>query len=195
MSYYTHQQQCQGHSWQSGRVLYPDGGQPSWGQSVRCLWGPEEPSGTCGSLSRWCQSSRDKRHRCQAHCLGQSHPCKHLHVHHLKRIHTQQSWVQFLFFRIGRRNPHKCSACDQFHSPSESNWSGLKASLQLSLSSGMPSLSSSWSQASPLPSLSWSAWLALGMYGQLSRLFWWPSSSMSWLLSHLSPTRSSSEST
>ncbi len=79
-------------------------------------------------------------------------------------------------------------------SPSESSWSGLKASRQLSLSSGTPSLSSSWSQASPLPSLSWSTWLALEMYGQLSRLFWWPSSSMSWLLSHLSPMLSESES-
>lgn len=51
---------------------------------------------------------------------------------------------------------------DSPDSPSESFWSGLGTSLQLSLSSGMPSLSSSWSQASPLPSLSWSAWLALG---------------------------------
>lgn len=48
----THQQQCRGHSWRSAQALCPDDGQPSWDQSVRCLWGPGEPSGTSGSLSR-----------------------------------------------------------------------------------------------------------------------------------------------
>ena len=183
--YSTYQQQCQGRSWLSAPVLCPGGGPPSWGRSVRCLWGPKAPSGTFWSLSRWCQSSQDKRRRCQARCLGRSHPCRHLRDHHLKKkrwllqclsfkIAFQEGisdqwgnhWISFYFYQkenlsVGR--PVCLSIHHLAHSPSESSWSGLKTSLQLSFSSGIPSLSSSWSHTSPFPSLSWSAWLALGM--------------------------------
>ena len=64
--------------------------------------------------------------------------------------------------------------------PSESFWLGLTMSRQLSWSSRTPSLSSSWSQSSPRPSLSESSWELLGMSGQLSLLSWRPSPSLKW---------------
>lgn len=82
--YITYQQQCQDHSWQSAPTPCPDAGPPSWGQSGRCPWGPEEPFGICGSLFHWWQSSPGTRHGCPAHCLGQNRLCTHHHGHHLR---------------------------------------------------------------------------------------------------------------
>lgn len=66
--------------------------------------------------------------------------------------------------------------------PSESSCRGLGISRQLSgpggSRSGMPSLSSSSSHSSPLPSLSVSSWELLMTAGQLSRESWWPSPSL-----------------
>lgn len=66
--------------------------------------------------------------------------------------------------------------------PSWSAWSTLGTNLQLSLLSGIPSLSSSSSHSSPMPSLSVSCWALLMTVGQLSLVFWCPSPS---LQSHL----------
>lgn len=104
MTFWTHQQQCQGHSWPSGQALYPDDERPSWDQSVRYLWGPEEPFGICGSLFHWCQSSPDRRHRCPAHCLGRSRPYRHLPVHLLEGhidmyFEVKNTSFFFFFFR------------------------------------------------------------------------------------------------
>lgn len=63
-----------------------------------------------------------------------------------------------------------------------SSWPGLGTSRQLSgpggTRSGMPSLSSSSSHSSPIPSLSVSSWALLMTVGQLSVLSWWPSPSL-----------------
>ena len=133
--YFTHQQQCQDHSWLSAPALCPGDEPPSWGRSERCPWGPVEPSGTCGSPSHWWQSSRDRHHRCPAHCPGQSHPYKYLHDHRLVykgrikgardkewvrvtqslllcwRIHDKAQFVEFCYFWVDlvmtRRNWQK----------------------------------------------------------------------------------------
>jgi hypothetical protein len=69
-----------------------------------------------------------------------------------------------------------------------SSWAGLGTSRQLSgpggTKSGMPSLSSSSSHSSPIPSLSVSSWALLMMVGQLSVLSWWPSPSL-WRKDHI----------
>lgn len=63
-----------------------------------------------------------------------------------------------------------------------SSWAGLGTSRQLSgpggTRSGMPSLSSSSSHSSPIPSLSVSSWALLMTVGQLSVLSWCPSPSL-----------------
>lgn len=82
--YITYRQQCQGRSWQSGPAPCPDAGQPSWGRSGRYPWGPEEPSGICGSRFHWWQSFPGIHHRCPKHYLDQNHLCTHHHVHHLR---------------------------------------------------------------------------------------------------------------
>lgn len=89
-------------------------------------------------------------------------------------------WWLWHHFTIAKNN-HEMSSL-----PSESFWLGLGISRQLSgprpsavSRSGIPSLSSSSSQSSPIPSLSESSWELLGISGQLSRLSWCPSSSLS----------------
>lgn len=76
--------QGQGHSWLFEPALYPGDAQPSLDHFGMSLWDPGESSETFGSQSHWCPHFQGRCHQCLAHCLGQSHLCKHLHVHHLQ---------------------------------------------------------------------------------------------------------------
>lgn len=110
-------------------------------------------------------------------------------VYHTSTVHTgcgysekPVPWERCATRCLAEGSPGSHAALGCAHLLLLSSWAGLGTSRQLSgpggTRSGMPSLSSSSSHSSPIPSLSVSSWALLMTVGQLSVLSWCPSPSL-----------------